>query len=106
MTDRPANPPIPTLDQSQANALVQSALRSPLPRFYVNSFVNVPTDPDVLTIFVSNGQATCLMNMTYQLAKAYAQALLDAVHSYEEKHGVKVPDTELGNVPPGRSQAQ
>jgi hypothetical protein len=78
-----------------ARATVAQALRSALPRFYANSFVNVLSDADVLTIFQSNGQSVCMMNLNYTVAKTLASALTSAVSEYEKKYNTSVPDIEL-----------
>lgn len=84
-----------------ARTTVTQALRSPLPRFYANSFVNVLSDADVLTIFQANGQSICMLNLSYGVAKTLADALHTAINEYEKKYQTKIPDIELGSVGKG-----
>lgn len=85
-------------EAAHATAVVSQALRSPLPRFYTNSFVNAITDADIMTIFQSNGLSVCLINMNYTVAKSYVRALTAAIDVYEKKLNTKVPDIELATI--------
>jgi hypothetical protein len=83
-------------EQARATALLQQALRTPLPRFYANSFINALTDADVMTIFQANGQAVAIVNMNYTVAKSFVNALSQAIEEYEKKFDTKVPIIEFG----------
>lgn len=83
-----------------AQAAIQQALRSPLPRFYINSFVNVLTDADVMVLLQTNQQPVGVVNMNYTVAKSLMNALSLAVESYEEKFKTKVPDIKIGSHTP------
>jgi len=89
-------------EQAHATAVLQQALRSPLPRFYANSFINALTDADVMTIFQANGQAVAILNMNYTVAKTLCNALSQAVGEYEKKFSTKVPDIEFSTAGGGR----
>lgn len=85
-------------EAARATAVLTQALRSPVPRFYANSFVNAITDADVMTIFQANGQSICIMNLNYTVAKAYMSALGTAIKAYEDKLKTQVPVIELTSV--------
>ena len=83
-----------------AQAAVQQALRSPLPRLYINSFINVLTDADVMLVLQSNQQNIAVMNMNYTVAKSLANALAQAIDGYEKRFQTKVPDIQIASVDP------
>lgn len=89
-------------DQARATAAIQQALRSPLPRIYANSFINVLSDADVMTVFQSNGQNVSVLNMSYVVAKALGSALMEATTNYETKYNTKIPSSELASAVPPR----
>lgn len=87
----------------QAQAMLQQALRSPLPRIYANSFLNALTDADVLTIFQSNGQPVAILNMSYPVAKTLSAALAEAITEHEKKFNTSVPEIDFdSNKRPGK----
>lgn len=75
----------------QARAMMQAALNAPIPRLYVNSFMNASTESDIMTILQCNGQNTCIMNFSYMTAKAWAIALTELVSDYERRHKLEIP---------------
>lgn len=87
-------------ETAQAQAAIQHALRSPLPRIYANSFINVLSDADVMSVLQSNGQNVALLNMSYVVAKAFGAALAEACKNYEDKFKTKLPDPELATTIP------
>ncbi len=87
-------------DFAVAQAAVQQALRSPLPRFYINAFINVLTDADMMMLLQTNQQTVGIVNMNYTVAKSLMKALSVAVESYEKKFETKVPDIQIGTGVP------
>jgi hypothetical protein len=87
MSDQTSNATTP----AQVQAALQGALNTPLPRFYVNSFINASTPNDILTIFQCNGQNLCVFNFGYVFAKTMAKALNGMVEDYEKRNQITVP---------------
>jgi hypothetical protein len=85
-----------------AQTAVQQALRSPLPRLYINSFVNVLTDADVMLILQCNQQNVGILNMNYTVAKSLVNALSVAIAGYEKRFTTEVPNIEIASVEPQR----
>ncbi|HEX3665818.1 MAG TPA: hypothetical protein VHU23_11360 [Rhizomicrobium sp.] len=82
----------------EAAISIQSALVSPLPRLYVNSFMNAASDSDVISVLQCNGINIAVMNVSYTFAKTYARALMALVEEFEEKHKLKVPEHEVASA--------
>lgn len=97
MTDQPprgpAVPAAPTLEalrQQQRSQVLRTALQSPIPRLYANSFGIAQTESDVSIILLVNGSPTGMVSMSYISAKSLATELDKVVKRFEDAIGDKV----------------
>jgi hypothetical protein len=81
----------PGMTPDQARLVLQAALNSPLPRFYVNSFINASSPVDILTVFQCNNQHVFIVNLSYTVAKTLANTLGNLVRDYEARHNLTIP---------------
>lgn len=66
---------------------VNRALEDGVPHIYVNGFMNVLTNSDVMTVLEENGRPAALMNMSFTTAKTLAVALSQVVAQLEQVTG-------------------
>jgi hypothetical protein len=64
-----------------------AATASNIPQIYCNGFANALTSGDVITVLERNGQPVAVVNMSYTVAKTFAQALGVIVADLEAKAG-------------------
>lgn len=58
-----------------------------VPKFYCNGFVNYTGSGDIMTVFERNGKPEFVLNMSYTVAKSFAQKLLATVNILQERTG-------------------
>jgi len=67
-----------------AAQMFEAALRSPIPRFYANGFINGLSQSDITTVFQCNGAPVLVMNLSYISAKSLAVELMKLIVDVEK----------------------
>jgi hypothetical protein len=82
--------------QSQLQAMMQAALTSDVPRFYMNACGVGITPADMVLTLICNGIPVCIVNLAYPTAKAIAEDIAQAISDYEKTSEQKV--TAIGPI--------
>lgn len=66
---------------------IESGRHPDVPKLYFNGFVNAFSTSDVMTVLERNGQAVATLNMSFTVAKTFAQALNQMIAQLETQAG-------------------
>ena len=93
MADQPSNK-VAAADKEVLAARIQAGVTSDVPKIYVNGFVNGLTSGDVLCVLERNGLPAAVLNMSFTVAKSFAQSVGSIVSDIETKSGREMLTTK------------
>lgn len=87
-TQAATSAPVPTPNQDEERErqarLIQTALNSPIPKFYANSFGLAQSSSDLSLVLLLNNQPVGTINMSYITAKSLVHDLNGLINSIEK----------------------
>lgn len=83
----PENVTSSTNEQAALHAkMVEEAMSDPnIPKLYVNGFINGLTQADVVILLQRNGQGIGILNMSFTVAKTFAQKVAKSIGVLEAR---------------------
>lgn len=69
-----------------------------IPKIYFNGFSNSLSNSDILTVLITNGKPTAVINTSLTSAKSFAIKLLELVSILEESSGNTIMTTDEVNI--------
>ena len=79
--------------QPQPQDRLNQAIIRGVPEIYFNGFVNGMGIGDVITTLERNGKPVAILNMSYTVAKTFAQSLTEAISNLERDSGNSIMTT-------------
>jgi hypothetical protein len=90
MADVPKDAAATAAAAEQQRQLLQTALRSPIPRLYANGFMIAQSASDMSLILLLNGSPVSVLSLSYITAKSLATDLSASLKAFEVAIGQEI----------------
>jgi hypothetical protein len=94
MTDQPSTPTTTTIPPNALQRIEAAINSGDVPKIYFNGFVNALTSGDVMAVVERTGKAVAILNMSFTVAKSFAQGLGATVAQIESASGRQMLTTK------------
>lgn len=72
-------------DPKDIKDYIEKVIDSEIPQIYFNSYINIGTDVDILTVLQRYGKPIAILNIPWDIARQLAPALTEMVAQHDAK---------------------